>query len=97
VELGPDVEPFLLHLYGALAEKEPGLISARTKAALSAAKARGQKLGNPRLDDARAVGNASQKAPADLFAGSVLPAVRAAKAAGATTLREIAAASMVEA
>jgi hypothetical protein len=28
VDLGPDVEPFLLHLYAALAEKERALISA---------------------------------------------------------------------
>jgi len=53
-ELGPDVEPFLLHLYAALAEKERAVISARTKAALAAARARGQTLGNPRLADARA-------------------------------------------
>ena len=40
-ELGQDVEPFLLHLYAALAEKERSMISARTKAALEAAKAKG--------------------------------------------------------
>ena len=48
-DLGPDVEPFLLHLYAAIAEKERAVISQRTKAALAAAKARGQALGNPRL------------------------------------------------
>src|SRR5271169_2843826 len=48
-DLGPDVDPFLLHLYAALAEKERALISKRTKDALAAAKARGQVLGNPRL------------------------------------------------
>jgi len=51
-DLGPDVEPFLLHLYAALAEKERAVISQRTKAALAAAKARGQILGNPRLPEA---------------------------------------------
>ena len=35
-ELGADVDPFLLHIYSALAEKERALISARTKAALAA-------------------------------------------------------------
>jgi DNA invertase Pin-like site-specific DNA recombinase len=44
-ELGTDADPFMLHIYAALAEKERRLISARTKAALQAAKARGKRLG----------------------------------------------------
>jgi DNA invertase Pin-like site-specific DNA recombinase len=32
-ELGNDVDPFILHIYAALAEKERHMISARTKAA----------------------------------------------------------------
>src|SRR5437588_13124574 len=47
-ELGADADPFMLHLYAALAEKERALISARTRAALAAKKAQGVKLGNPR-------------------------------------------------
>ena len=47
--LGPDVDPFVLHLFAALAEKERALISRRTKEALAAAKARGVQLGNPEL------------------------------------------------
>lgn len=47
VELGSGVDPFILHLYAALAEKERAMISARTKAALAAAKAKGTRLGNP--------------------------------------------------
>lgn len=89
-ELGADVEPFLLHLYAALAEKERALISSRTKAALAAAKARGVTLGNPHLSEARAVANARHKAGADTFAALVAPAVQEAKAAGATTLRQLA-------
>jgi DNA invertase Pin-like site-specific DNA recombinase len=45
-ELGADADPFMLHLFAALAQKEPALISQRTKAALAAAKARGQVLEN---------------------------------------------------
>ena len=44
-ELGSDVDPFVLHLFAALAQKERSLISARTKEGLKAAKARGTKLG----------------------------------------------------
>jgi DNA invertase Pin-like site-specific DNA recombinase len=46
-ELGTDADPFMLHIYAALAEKERRMISARTRAALKAAKARGIVLGNP--------------------------------------------------
>ena len=44
-ELGPDVDPFMLRIYAALAEKERSLISARTKAALAAKMAQGARLG----------------------------------------------------
>ena len=47
-ELGADADPFMLHIYAALAEKERRMISARTKAALKAAKAKGVVLGNPK-------------------------------------------------
>ena len=44
----PQADKFQLHIYAALAEQERDFISARTKAALQAAKARGQKLGGLR-------------------------------------------------
>jgi DNA invertase Pin-like site-specific DNA recombinase len=47
-ELGADTDPFLLHLYAALAEKERKLISERTKAAMKQAKARGVRIGGLR-------------------------------------------------
>ena len=47
-EMGPNVDPFMLHMYASLAEKERSLISQRTRDALAAAKARGVKLGSPR-------------------------------------------------
>jgi DNA invertase Pin-like site-specific DNA recombinase len=44
-ELGPDVDPFMLHIYAALAEKERRMIGQRTREGLAAAKAKGTKLG----------------------------------------------------
>ena len=44
-ELGADTDPFMLHIYAALAEKERRMISERTKAGLAAARAKGVKLG----------------------------------------------------
>ena len=89
-ELGPALDPFMLHIYAALAEKERRLISQRTKAALKAAKARGVRLGNPQLAEAQSVGAARVRAQADRFAAAVLPVIREAQSAGATSLRAIA-------
>jgi DNA invertase Pin-like site-specific DNA recombinase len=91
-ELGPDVDPFVLHLFAALAEKERALISTRTRQALAAAKARGVSLGNPRLHVARESAVEAVTTEADRFAANVLPIIREAQKAGATSLREIAAA-----
>jgi DNA invertase Pin-like site-specific DNA recombinase len=44
----PNADPFQMHLFAALAEKERQFIGERTKAALAAAKARGVKLGGYR-------------------------------------------------
>jgi DNA invertase Pin-like site-specific DNA recombinase len=89
-ELGRDADPFMLHLYAALAEKERRLISERTKAALAAKKAQGAKLGNPR--DLAAAGNSGRKiqaAAADEFVARLMPLVRAIQNTGATTLEAI--------
>jgi len=89
-ELGADVDPFVLHLFAALAEKERSLISTRTRQALAAAQARGVTLGSPKLAQARESAMASIKAGADQHAANVLPIIREAQKAGATTLRAIA-------
>jgi DNA invertase Pin-like site-specific DNA recombinase len=91
-ELGADADPFMLHLYAALAEKERALISARTKAALAAKKAQGVKLGNPRAAEAAVKAHAASRAAANQFAANVLPIVREIQISGLTSLRDIAAA-----
>jgi DNA invertase Pin-like site-specific DNA recombinase len=89
-ELGPDVDPFVLHLYAALAEKERAMISQRTKEALARAKAGGTKLGNPRLREVAARGSEAMRAQADRFAANVLPLIQPLQAEG-KSLREMAA------
>jgi DNA invertase Pin-like site-specific DNA recombinase len=90
-ELGADADPFMLHIYAALAEKERHLISDRTRAALTAKKAQGAALGNrTNLAEAQAKGATANRAAADAFAANVLPVVRQIQAAGATTTRAIA-------
>jgi DNA invertase Pin-like site-specific DNA recombinase len=88
-ELGPDIDPFILHIYAALAEKERAMISARTKEALARAKAKGARLGNPHLDEVRGKGAANMKAAADRFAANILPLIQPLRAEG-KSLREIA-------
>src|SRR5436305_6039156 len=78
-ELGPDADPFMLHIYAALAEKERRLISARTKAALAAAKGRGKRLGR---NGAERLAPA-YKAEAARRATELAPAIADVRTAGA--------------
>jgi DNA invertase Pin-like site-specific DNA recombinase len=89
-ELGADADPFMLHLYAALAEKERSLISQRTREALKAAKARGVVLGNPNLGRVRKLAVASVQAEADRFAANVAPIIKEIQKAGAASDRSIA-------
>jgi DNA invertase Pin-like site-specific DNA recombinase len=90
-ELGRDADPFMLHLFAALAEKERRLISERTRAALQAKKAAGARLGNlTSLGQAGLAGRVVQVRAADEFATAVLPALHAVRRAGASTLADIA-------
>ena len=73
-ELGRDADPFMLHLYAALAEKERRLISERTKAALQAKRASGARLGNlTNLGFAGSIGRTAQAQAADEFAKNLMP------------------------
>jgi DNA invertase Pin-like site-specific DNA recombinase len=85
--LGADTDPFVLHLFAALAEKERALISQRTKAGL----ARGIRLGNPDMERLRGLGVYAVKAEADRHAAMVRPIIENIQARGAKSLRAIAA------
>jgi DNA invertase Pin-like site-specific DNA recombinase len=90
-ELGADTDPFVLHLFAALAEKERALVSQRTKAGLAAAKARGTKLGNPDMDRLQGLGVNAVKIEADRHAATIRPIVENIRTRGAKSLRAIAA------
>src|SRR5947207_342828 len=86
-ELGRDADPFMLHLYAALAEKERRLISERTKAALAIRKASGTKLGNPsNIREAGETGRTSLIEAADEHAKGLLPLLRTLRAEGTITI-----------
>jgi len=91
-ELGADADPFMLHIYAALAEKERAAISARTRAALAAKKAQGVKLGNPDVRKAAVLGRAAASANADRFAAAVRPIIDGIRGSGVTSYKGIAAA-----
>lgn len=85
---------FMLQQMAAVAELEAGLISARTKAALAAAKARGQQLGGNRgftlSDEAKALGRHEQSLHADRRARDLAPLLLKLRAEGVSSPTEIA-------
>lgn len=80
---------FMLQQMAAVAELEAGLISARTKAALAAAKARGKQLGGDRgarlSNDARKAGREYQSRRAQLRANDLAPLLRGLQGQGITS------------
>ena len=89
--LGANCDPFMLHVYAALAEKERTLIADRTRAALAVKKAQGAKLGNrTNLPEAAAKGAKANQEAAEAFAANVLPIVRQVQASGVKSLAAVA-------
>ena len=90
-ELGHDVDPFMLHIYASLAEKERALISRRTKDALAAKKAQGILLGNrTNLSEASAKGAAKNKERAAQRRENIVPIIEQIRRTGVTTMKGIA-------
>lgn len=93
----PEATELTIHIMAAMAQAERKAISKRTKEALAAAKARGQKLGNPM--GAKAFGPykgnkaavTAIKAKAKAFAADIMPIIGDIHTAGNTSLRAIAA------
>jgi len=72
----PHANKLTIHILAAVAEHEREAISERTKAALAAAKARGKKLGGPRLALARRASIKARSEAADAFAANVRPIIK---------------------
>jgi len=94
-ELGPEVDPFMLHIYAAVAEQERNFIAGRTRKALAVAKARGVKLGNPNgAAHLKGLGNGSAvealKAGAQERAEGLSGIIASIKAEGITSANGIA-------
>lgn len=89
----PTADPFMLHIYAAVAEEERRKIATRTADALQAAKARGVQLGNrTNLATAQARGADANRTAAIEAAADLAPVVASIRASGITSHSGIAAA-----
>jgi DNA invertase Pin-like site-specific DNA recombinase len=85
----PHANKLTVHILAAVAQHEREMIGQRTRDALQAAKARGKKLGNPKLAEARKRAVQGNKSSAVRYA-NVLPVIREIQASGVKSLRGVA-------
>src|SRR5262249_51582519 len=83
----PHANKLTIHILAAVAEHEREAISERTKAAPAAAKARGKKLGGPRLAAARRASIEARRELADAFAANARPIIKEIQSRGVTSMR----------
>lgn len=88
----PSATRLTIHILAAVAEHEREMISARTKAALQARRARGGRLGAPDPTIGSAIGVARIKARAAAHAENVMPIIDSVRSSGIETLAGIASA-----
>jgi DNA invertase Pin-like site-specific DNA recombinase len=90
----PEANEMVVGIMAVVAQAERKMISQRTKAALQAAKARGQKLGGFRgaviTDEARQASQAARKAKAKSRAADLMPVINEIRECGVTSLNGIA-------
>jgi DNA invertase Pin-like site-specific DNA recombinase len=86
----PHANKLMIHILAAAAQHERETISARTSAALRAAKARGKRLGNPKLSEARRSAAVANKEKADHYSANVLPIIHEIQRSGVQSLRGVA-------
>ena len=86
----PHANKLTIHILAAVAQHEREMISERTKAALAAAKKRGQRLGNPNLAEAASLAHAALRANRRRFAANVRPIIEEIMRAGVTSHNQIA-------
>jgi DNA invertase Pin-like site-specific DNA recombinase len=86
----PHANKLTIHILAAVAQHEREIISARTSAALQAARARGKRLGNPRLSEARRLAVVARKERADRYSANLLPVIRDIQRSGIKSLRGVA-------
>jgi len=99
----PEANELTIHIMAAVAQAERKAISKRTKEALAAAKARGQRLGNPngaaalrRAAKGSGAGTAAAQRNADVHAARLRPIVERMRGGGLTSLGALAGALNAE-
>jgi DNA invertase Pin-like site-specific DNA recombinase len=83
----PHANKLTIHIFAAVAQHEREIISARTSDALKAAKARGKRLGNPKLSEARERAAVANTERAHRHSTNVLLVIREIQASGIRSLR----------